>query len=66
MLTEQQLNNAQEILRDAKKSPRLTAFEEGFVEGLSAKLSEYGTEWSITDKQYVVLHQIERKIYEAG
>jgi hypothetical protein len=57
---------ALEILNDAKDSPRLTEFENSFVRSLLGGFKTPGAVVTLTERQWYILRQIERKIYRAG
>lgn len=53
-----------ELLNDALKCPRLTAWETSFVEGLWKTLETYGSLMRLSEKQKLVLRRLEKeKIY---
>lgn len=58
-------NTAQliELLSDAKKCHRLTAWEQGFVENIESGVARYGALFEPSLKQDEALDRIENKVY---
>lgn len=55
-----------EVLTDADKSGRLSAFERDFVNGLRRRFDRSGAETKVTPAHVATLRRIEEKIYAAG
>ena len=51
------------LLEDARDYPRLTDWEEQFVSDYYEKLSRFGRQLMVSEKQLSVLEKIEAKIY---
>jgi len=51
------------LLEDARDYPKLTEWEEQFVSDYWEKLSRFGRQLMISEKQLTVLEKIEVKIY---
>lgn len=55
-----------ELLNDAKTCPRLTPWEHSFLNATQERVEEWGPGVLVTDRQKLVLKQIERKVYATG
>jgi hypothetical protein len=44
---------------------RLTAWEEQFIEDISARLAEYGRSTRLSEKQWDIIDRLERKVYSS-
>lgn len=55
-----------ELLGDAAACPRLSSWEETFVEDMQRRLDASQSSISVSDKQMNVLTRIEEKVYAVG
>jgi hypothetical protein len=65
-MTKGQYFHLKEIVKDARKSPRLTDFEKRFIDDMQRRLDTYGDRATYSDKQEAVIQKIEEKLYASG
>ena len=63
MLSDKEYAELKELLNDAKWCARLTPFESSFVSSVQAKVEEYGRRVLISERQQMVLEQIQQRVY---
>ena len=52
-----------ELVEDAKACPRLTQWEEEFLEDMRHKVDIWGEDIELSEKQEAILRRIEAKVY---
>jgi hypothetical protein len=62
-LSEKQLTDLRELLKDAEACARLTQWETEFVDDLRGRVLVYAADTRISDAQWTVIRRIEGKIY---
>ena len=58
-----EIEDIQELMRDAESCARLSQWEEEFCDSIRSKLLAYGESAEFSDKQLAVLNRIQEKVY---
>lgn len=63
MVDSLRLKRLKELLSDAEACPRLTQWEEEFLDDMRARVTAYGPRLNLSDGQERVLSRVESKVY---
>jgi hypothetical protein len=61
-LTEEQVKTIRELLRECETFDSLNNFEQGFIDQLRDRFTQYGNLTYLSDKQWAVIRRIQEKV----
>jgi hypothetical protein len=62
-LTDKELSDLRELLKDAESCARLSQFEEEFADDMRSRVLVHAGDTRISDAQWSVIRRIEQKVY---